>query len=130
MYSKPLAVYTQTNPPIKVYETHSEIIIEIPDLDALLEIETITTEQNRRIAVFTCKLFDVLGIGRNGDTQYARQAVWDAMSRKFNKLVKEKALIAYLTNLEFEVSGKQPALKPVVLHCLNGSGGNQPGPSL
>jgi len=132
MYFRTLAIYTQTNPPIKVYETHSQIVVEIPDLDSLLEKETITTEQNRRIAVFTCKLFNVLGVGRNGDAQYAKQALWDAMSRKFNKLVKEKTLIDYLTNLEFDVSGKQPASKPVVVHCLNDSicgGENQTGSS-
>ena len=117
MFFKALAVYNQTTPPIKVYETRSEIVIEIPDLDTIIEGECITTEQNRRIAVITCKLFDVLGVGRDGDAVYAKQAVRDAMYRKFNRLAQRKELIEYLTGLEFDITGKQPACKPVVLRC-------------
>jgi len=119
MYFKTLAIYTQTDPPIKVYETHSEIVIEIPNLDSILEKETITTEQDRRIAVFTCKLFDVLGVGRNGNAINACQALRESMQRKFNKLAKEDGLVEYLTHLEFNMSmEKQPASKPVVLRFL------------
>jgi len=118
MYSKTLATYNGVDPPIQVFETHSEIIIDIPDLDSLLVKETVVTEQNRSIAVITCKLFDVLGIGRNGDAAYARQALGDAMHRKFNRLVKQEGLIEYLNCIEFDVSTKkQPASKPVVLRC-------------